>query len=300
VLCVSAALAADDEPEAFSPSELEPLLQSLEKEGLARDVLTDIFYDARLRRSRVAVSLNALNPDSEDIYRQFTEPYALWLAKQFKRKHFQLLQRVQHETGVPGNVITAILLIETQFGTYPLHYRPLEVYTTLVVDANENTLDTYYQRAKERHPDLERDYFVTRITDKAQWAFTELVALLTMGWPEPKHVYDIRGSYAGAFGMPQFLPSSYRQFAVDGDNDGRIDLNDTADAVASIASFLRQHGWRPGTGYEDRQRAVWLYNHSPNYVNAIFEVARRMMLPPRKTLPPRETLTAAAEPQEPG
>jgi membrane-bound lytic murein transglycosylase B len=263
-------------------------------------VLDEVFYDARLRRSRVAVALNALNPDSEDIYRQFAEPYALWLAKRFKRKNFQLLQRVEHETGIPGNIITAILLVETQFGTYPLRYRPLEVYTTLVVDANEGTLDTYYQRVKERFPELQREHFITRITDKAQWAYTELFALLTMGWPEPKHLYDIRGSYAGAFGMPQFLPSSYHQFAVDGDNDGRVDLNVTADAVASIANFLREHGWRKGTGYEDRQRAVWLYNHSPNYVNAIFEVARRMNLPPRKTLPPRETFTAAMEEQEPG
>jgi membrane-bound lytic murein transglycosylase B len=300
VVLGAAAAWAEDGPDAFTPSELEPLIQSLQAEGLRRDFLTDVFYDARLRRSRVAVSLNALNPDSEDIYRQFTEPYALWLARQFKRKHFQLLQRVERETGIPGNIVTAILLVETQFGTYPLRYRPLEVYTTLVIDANETTLDSYYLRAKERYPELERGHFVTRITDKAQWAYAELLALLTMGWPEPTRVYDIRGSYAGAFGMPQFLPSSYRQFAVDGDNDGRIDLNDTADAVASIANFLRLHGWRAGTGYEDRLRAVWLYNHSPNYVNAIFEVARRMSLPPRKTLPPRDTFTAATEAQEPG
>jgi membrane-bound lytic murein transglycosylase B len=300
-VALSAAVAlADEEPAAFSQWELEPLLQTLEGEGLRREVLDEVFYDARLRRSRVAVSLNALNPDSEDIYRQFSEPYALWLAKQFKRKHFQLLQRVERETGIPGNIITAILLVETQFGTYPLRYRPLEVYTTLVLDANEGTLDAYYERAKVRYPELERGHFITRITDKAQWAYTELLALLTMGWPEPKHLYDIRGSYAGAFGMPQFLPSSYHQFAVDGDNDGRVDLNVTADAVASIANFLREHGWRKGTGYEDRMRAVWLYNHSPNYVNAIFEVARRMTLPPRKTLPPRETFTAATEEQEPG
>jgi len=291
---------AGDGVEAFTPSELEPLIQALQNEGLKRDVLTDVFYDARLRRSPVAVSLNAVNPDSEDIYRQFSEPYAVWLAKQFKRKHFRLLQRVQRESGVPANIITAILLVETQFGTYPLRYRPLEVYTTLVIDANESSLDSYYQRAKERYPELERDYFVSRITGKAQWAYAELVALLTMGWPEPKRLYDIRGSYAGAFGMPQFLPSSYRRFAVDGDSDGRIDLNVTADAVASIAHFLNVHGWRRESGYEDRSRAVWLYNRSLHYVNAIFEVSRRMNLPPRKSLPPRDTYTAAAEEPEPG
>jgi membrane-bound lytic murein transglycosylase B len=299
LLTSAPAFAADPAP-AFSPDELEPLLESLEQEGLRRDVLDEVFYDPRLRKARVAVSLNAVNPDSAELYRQFTESYAIWLSKRFKRRHFHLLERVERETGIPANIVTAILLVETQFGTYPLRYRPLEVYTTMVVDAREDALDSLYEQAKSRYPDLDREYFASRVADKAQWAYAELVALLTMGWPEPSSLYDIRGSYAGAFGMPQFLPTSYRRFATDGNSDGLIDLNNTADAVASIANFLREHGWRDETAFEDRMRAVWLYNRSPHYVNTIFEVSRRMSLPPRKTLPPRDTFTASAEPQEPG
>jgi len=299
-LLAPAASAAGEDAAPFTPDELEPLLQSLQDEGLPRPLLNDVFYDDRLRKTRTAVTLNSVNPDSAALYAQFSERYAIMLAKRFKRKHFDALERAEQEYGVPGNVITAVLLVETQFGTYPLRYRVLEVYTTLVVDANHDAIDRHFERIKTDYPDLERDYFAQRITTKAQWAYAELVALLNMGAPDPKRLYEIKGSYAGAFGMPQFLPSSYLRWAVDGNGDGHVDINDTADAIASIANYLREHGWVPGAGLEQKMRAVWLYNRSPHYVDAIFEISRRMKLPPRKRAMARETLTASANNGEPG
>lgn len=294
-----AASANDDTLSIFTPEELEPLLQSLEGEGLPRPLLKDVFYDERLRKTRTAVTLNSVNPDSADLYAQFSEPYAVMLAKRFKQRHFQALERAETEYGVPANIVTAVLLVETQFGTYPLRYRVLEVYTTLIVDANDDAIERHYERIKTVYPDMDRDYFAQRVTTKAQWAYAELIALLNMGAPDPKRLFEIKGSYAGAFGMPQFLPSSYLRWAVDGNGDGTTDINDTSDAVASIANYLREHGWGPGAGLEQKMRSVWLYNRSPHYVDAIFEISRRMALPPRKRPVPRETLTASAEAAEP-
>lgn len=268
----------------FTPQELEPLLQSLQDEGLPRPMLNGIFYDERLRKIRSVVALNGVEQDSVDIYKQYTTPYAVRKAKRFKRRFFKTLERVEEAYGIPANFIVAVLLVETQFGSYPLRYRVLEVYTTLVVEANHDAIERNFTRIKIRYPDLEREYFVERMTMKAEWAYEELVALLSMGPPNSGSLYDIKGSYAGAFGMPQFLPTSYLRWAVDGNEDGRVDLNTTADAVASIANYLREHGWRADAGLEEKMRAVWLYNHSPHYVNAIFEVSRRMSLPPRKSL----------------
>jgi membrane-bound lytic murein transglycosylase B len=109
-----------------------------------------------------------------------------------------------------------------------------------------------------------------------------LVALLSMhDLQRVDDLYNIRGSYAGAFGMPQFLPSSYLSWAVDGNQDRRIDLNDPSDAIASIANFLKVHGWKKKGSLEENMRAVWEYNHSQHYVNTIFAVARLASKPPR-------------------
>jgi membrane-bound lytic murein transglycosylase B len=118
--------------------------------------------------------------------------------------------------------------------------------------------------------------------EKAQFGYAELVAALSLFRDNLQHLYEVRGSYAGAIGMPQFLPSSYLRWAVDGNGDGRADLNDLDDALPSIANYLRDHGWSADAPFRDRWQAVWEYNHSTNYVRAIFEVAFRLGTPPRK------------------
>jgi membrane-bound lytic murein transglycosylase B len=300
VLLVSGAGARGPGDSPFTPGELEPLLQSLQEQGLPRPLLNDIFYDGRLRKTRAAIALNSVNPDNAVLYAQYSEPFAIRLAQRFKQRHLQLLNRAEREYGVPVNIITAVLLVETQFGTYPLRYRVLEVYTTLVVDSNEAAIRRHYERIREQYPEVDRDYFATRVASKAQWAYDQLVALLSMGRPDPKRLYEIKGSYAGAFGMPQFLPSSYLRFAVDGDQDGAINLDHTADAIASTANYLRAHGWRRGASLDEKMRAVWLYNRSLHYVRAIFDISRRMSIPPRKPVPPRDAFTASADTNDSG
>ena len=273
---------------AFTHQELEPLLQALQDEGLPRPFLNRIFYDARLRKIERVVRLNGVNPDSADRYEQFYGGYAIKKAKRFKRRHFSTLVRVEAEFGIPANIIVAILLVETQFGTHPLPFRVLEVLTTLVVEANHDAIARHYKRVKLAYPEIGRVYFTGRVNEKAEWAYGELVALLTMRRHEPASLFALKGSYAGAFGMPQFLPSSYLRWAVDGNQDGSVDLDHTTDAIASIANYLREHGWTDGTPLEEKMRAIWAYNNSTHYVDAIFEISRRMMVPSKKA--PRPTI----------
>jgi membrane-bound lytic murein transglycosylase B len=83
----------------------------------------------------------------------------------------------------------------------------------------------------------------------------------------------IRGSGSGAFGAPQFLPTSYFRHGVDGDGDGRVDLDDPADAAISCASYLRGAGWRPGLSAAGRRRVIWGYNHSDAYIDTVLALA---------------------------
>lgn len=266
----------------FTSAELEPLLRALEQLGFDRDSIADVFYDKRLRKLDRVVAVNALNPDSPDIYEQFTSPFAIRLARRFQRRHARQLLAVERAYGVPQEVLVAILLVETQFGRAKLPYRVLEVFTTLAVEGNPDAVERYYERLKHRHPDVEKDWLATRLVHKAEFAFQELAAALSMFRENLQHLYEVRGSYAGAIGMPQFLPSSYLRFAVDGNADGHVDLNTLDDALPSIANYLYAHGWSDDAHFRTRWRAVWEYNHSANYVRTIFEIAFRLNAPPRK------------------
>lgn len=138
---------------------------------------------------------------------------------EFWMRHQEGLARAQSAYGVPASVIVAILGIETVYGRNVGRFQTLSALATLAFD--------YPPRAELFRRELESLLLLARDQGRSPLAY--------------------RGSYAGALGLPQFLPSSYREFAVDFDGDGRIDLwNSTDDVLGSVASFLARHGWRQG------------------------------------------------------
>jgi len=83
---------------------------------------------------------------------------------------------------------------------------------------------------------------------------------------------SIKGSWAGAFGLCQFVPSSYLHYAVDGNGDGRVDLFNVVDALASVANYLKRSGWEK-ENQEKKKKAIYAYNHCDNYVKAVLAYA---------------------------
>ncbi len=135
----------------------------------------------------------------------------------FWREHAELLQRVYRETGVSPSVIAGIIGVETYYGRITGRHRVLDALATLAFE---------YPR---------RSSFFTR----------ELEEFFLMTREQSLDPESLTGSYAGAMGLPQFIPSSYRAYAADGDGDGRIDLWDSVpDVLASVANYLSVHGWR--------------------------------------------------------
>ena len=136
----------------------------------------------------------------------------------FWEQNAATLARARRDYGVPEDIIVAIIGIETLYGRNTGSFRVLDALATLAFD--------YPPRA---------DLF-TR----------ELEQYLLLSREGGLNALDAKGSYAGAMGLPQFLPSSYRKYAVDFDGDGRRDLNNAADAIGSIANYLQAFGWQPG------------------------------------------------------
>ncbi|HLS86481.1 MAG TPA: lytic murein transglycosylase B [Burkholderiales bacterium] len=138
---------------------------------------------------------------------------AFWNANQ------AALERAERQYGIPAEYIVGIIGVETLYGRNTGRWRVIEALSTLAFD----------------HP------------PRSAFFRDELRQYLLLARDEGLDVFALRGSYAGAFGIPQFMPGSARRFAVDFDGDGRIDLSDSAaDAVGSVANYLHRHGWRPG------------------------------------------------------
>ncbi|WP_148715818.1 lytic murein transglycosylase B [Chitinolyticbacter meiyuanensis] len=135
----------------------------------------------------------------------------------FMRRYQEQLDAVYQRYGVPQEVITAIVGIETNYGRSTGNYRVLDVLTTMAFD--------YPRRA---------DFFRKELTE-----------FLVLAREEREDPLSFTGSYAGAMGWPQFMPSSYRQWAVDWNGDAHRDIWGTADdVVASVAHYLAEHGWQ--------------------------------------------------------
>ncbi|MGJ0485019.1 MAG: lytic murein transglycosylase B [Methylomicrobium sp.] len=134
----------------------------------------------------------------------------------FWRQHSETLKQVSEQYGVPPEIIVAILGVETLYGRRPGYYRVIDALATLTF--------AYPPRSRFFSSELEQFLLLCR---------EEKVSPLLP-----------TGSYAGAMGMPQFMPSSFRSFAADFNQDGKRDLwHDPKDAIASIASYFKAHGW---------------------------------------------------------
>ncbi|GAA4776359.1 lytic murein transglycosylase [Stakelama sediminis] len=132
-----------------------------------------------------------------------------------EERHF--LRHVEKETGVPESIMVSIWGHETNYGGYTGGFDLLRSLATLAYEGR-------------RRPLFEREFIAT-------------LKLMDMGFPRD----ELKGSWAGATGGPQFLPSVYLRLAKDGDGDGRVDIwNDNADVLASIANYLKNAGWRAG------------------------------------------------------
>ncbi|MDH5472508.1 MAG: lytic murein transglycosylase B [Gammaproteobacteria bacterium] len=148
---------------------------------------------------------------------------------EFWRQHYDELTRAENDYGVPAEIIVAIIGVETFYGRRAGNYSVLDALTTLGFDYPlENT-------TKERQQS--REIFFRK----------ELKEYLLMSREEKVDPRSLKGSYAGAMGMPQFISSSFRAYAVDYDGDGKRDLwTSTADAIGSVANYFKRHGWVKG------------------------------------------------------
>jgi membrane-bound lytic murein transglycosylase B len=161
------------------------------------------------------------------IYRsRFIDPVRIAAGVGFWQANAATLERAEREYGVPAEIIVGIIGIETIYGRDTGNFRVMDALATLSFD-----FPAAHPRARER-----REFFLG-----------ELEQLLSLAQRSGVNPLDFRGSYAGAMGMPQFMPSSWIKYAIDFDGDGQIDLaGSSADVIGSVANYFKVFGWQRG------------------------------------------------------
>ena len=189
--------------------------------GFSRRSLRRLFAQVRYQPQVVAAISRPVTspPKWYEFAPRFLAPERVDAGVAFWRAHESALARAEKDFGVPPEIIVAIIGVETYYGRYPGTYRVIDALSTLAFD--------YPRRAEFFRGELKQFLLLTREQGSSPLAAT--------------------GSYAGAMGLPQFMPGSVRAYALDYDFDGRVDLAaDVDDAIGSVANYLAQHGWQPG------------------------------------------------------
>jgi len=173
-----------------------------------------------------APSVTTTARDWKDYRRRFISPSRISAGVAFWRQHAETLARAQTEFGVPASIIVGIIGVETIYGKNMGNLRVLDSLATLAFDF------------PAAHP---------RAAERQRYFRGELEQFLRMMHQAGTPTTEPLGSYAGAMGLGQFMPSSWGQWAVDFDEDGHIDLfGSPADAIGSVANYLKAHGWVQG------------------------------------------------------
>jgi membrane-bound lytic murein transglycosylase B len=207
--------------EAALRPEMEAFIEQMQtRHGYDAAALRKAFQQVQPRPSIIrAMSAPSTSRPWFEYRRRIVDPVRIDNGVRFWRENAAALERASKEFGVPEELIVATIGVETLYGRNMGTLKVLDALSTLAFD--------YPPRAEFFRGELEEYLLLTRESGVRPGT--------------------LRGSYAGAIGMPQFLPSSYRKYAVDFDGDGRRDLVDSAaDAIGSIANYYRSFGWKKG------------------------------------------------------
>ena len=197
----------------------EVIDELVNEHGFEESYVINVLKQAKKRKTALnSVARPAEKTKTWDDYRAiFLKKKRISDGKKFIQNNISVLERAEKEFGVPKEVITAILGVETDYGNIMGSYRVIDSLTTLGFD------------------------------DPRRYKFfkSELIQFFILTRENNLDILKVKGSYAGAMGYGQFISSSYRAYAIDFDGDGYVDLfNSLEDAIGSTANYLKRHGWK--------------------------------------------------------
>ena len=255
--------------------DLLPVKARLLDSGIEKAAVERLFDQKELAFDPKVPSLFFTISEGKLDYGQFLKGESLARARAYMKTHRRPLGEAWRKFGVPPEIITGILLVETRLGTYTGSRKAAASLASIAALDGTAIRERIWNRVKEKTRYSE-DRFHTRAKAKADWAFKELGALLAYSKTNRLAPETLPGSYAGAIGIPQFMPTSVQHYGADGNNDGTVDLATHPDAIFSVARYLSKNGWSRKEGRAHQVKVIRTYNNSTPYSNTVWEVGQAL------------------------
>lgn len=268
----------------------KPVINRLVGDGWSRTWVEARFSDKRTKFIPKMVVIKTRMPNrsssssGSSAYKWMYAPDSDQACRDFLAKYSTIFDQAESKYGVDRQTIAALMRCETRHGSVTGSYHVFSVYASMSLMGestfvNENTERARRElegvKASSKYISGEVSRISSRGATRSKWAYRELLNLLKIDREGYTDAMAIYGSWAGAFGWSQFLPSSYLRRAVDGNGDGKIDLFNPNDAINSVANYLNKSGYTIGDNAK-RRRAVRSYNQSTPYVESIIALADRV------------------------
>jgi membrane-bound lytic murein transglycosylase B len=234
-------------PVSHFDERLDGLLIKLKMYGLSDEELKRIFSDPRVTLYPEIVERRGKGLDYTGRRFALLTKMSVKQGKNIMRDNQPILSKIESAYGVGREILVSILRIETNLGRFVGNVPIFNSLLTMALIENR----------------------------RSDWAGEELGHLLQLCREQNKDPLSVKGSWAGAFGLPQFVPSSYVKYGVDGDEDGIVDLDNLTDAFASMANYLKSFGWSMKDPAKKKE-ALYAYNRCENYVQAVLAYAQAL------------------------
>jgi membrane-bound lytic murein transglycosylase B len=251
------------------------LAGQLRKAGVKESDISAIYSDPMMPRfTFVPFKVKPREPHS--IYASFDRDSFAQLGASFIEEYDHEFNKMERTYNVPREIVTAILVIETQIGKYTGKEMIVHRLSRLAAVLDPNNVQENYRRLKATDPSVTLEDVKKRGTYLEETFLPEIPALIEISRRNQVNVFHILGSSAGAFGIPQFLPTAFIKYGVDGDGDGHVSLFNKVDALWSAGNYLAAFGYKPDLAYAERRKVIWEYNRSDAYIDTVFRVAARI------------------------
>lgn len=260
--------------------------KELTKMGLSKSFVNEAMKSYEPESFEKTLTLNLLgflNPPGQHM--NLVTPKAIREAGNFINENRDIFRSVESTYNVSPEVISSLLWIETRHGEDMGSFHTLSVYMHLLqtnLKKNKQPLTKLAlvknKNENEYTPKALRKLMAVRTQRKSDWAKEQLIALAAARKNKNLDMITLRGSYAGAFGLPQFIPSSYLEYAQSID-DTAPDLQTVEDAIYSVAHYLAKHGWQASAD-DSKVNALMKYNNSRDYADSILAISKEVTVGP--------------------
>jgi membrane-bound lytic murein transglycosylase B len=275
LLCFSISTLPAMGKESKKSNNFDKLSQRLIKDGFAPEKINALFSNDQVFFNPSGVSLFFIHSESSLDYDQFISPKSIAKARKYMETHKESLSLAKKTYGVNKTVTTAILLVETRLGSYLGKRTVINTLSTMAALTDETLREKIWEAIPDKKKP-KREAFLKKIEKRSKWGYAELKALIQYTSKEGIAPETIKGSYAGAMGISQFMPSNALTLAKDGNNDGKVDLFNHSDAIFSVANYLKHHGWKPGITRQRQHEVLFRYNHSNYYVDTLLKISDKL------------------------